>query len=318
MFQRILVPLDGSLRAELALPVAVRLARMTGGSLLFLRVVTMPTDFIWYALEPPFRGQELVATETREASTYLAMKAWEMELAGIAVRTVITSGLPGQELLSCIDRENIDLVIMCHRGVSGSKRQSMGSVAQCVICQSSAPVLILQEGTKQSNQLHPQTPRPVRLLVPLDGSDRAEKVLPPAAFLATALAFPQCGSLHLVHVLTQTNAEKKLRPHMIDDMQAYLQSIRQRMSANGNTQASLFLTASVVAGPDVANTIRRVAEYGLAQPTEKVGAEDTYDAIALTRCGSCGLSGEPVSTIAQSLLMSAHHPLLVVPALQSE
>lgn len=74
MFRHILVPLDGSLRAELALPVAVRLARAAGGSLTLMRIGTMPADAGWYALEPPFRSQELRTAEMRQASTYLAMK----------------------------------------------------------------------------------------------------------------------------------------------------------------------------------------------------------------------------------------------------
>jgi len=42
MFQRILVPLDGSARAEQAFPIAERIARATGGSLTLLRVVETP------------------------------------------------------------------------------------------------------------------------------------------------------------------------------------------------------------------------------------------------------------------------------------
>lgn len=45
MFQRILVPLDGSKYAERAIPVAARLARASGGSLVFVRVVLPPVKF---------------------------------------------------------------------------------------------------------------------------------------------------------------------------------------------------------------------------------------------------------------------------------
>src|SRR5258708_10741874 len=82
MFRHILVLLDGSGRAELALPVAARLARATGASLTLLRMVTLPSDFVWYKLEPPFRDREILTTEMRNASTYLKGKAWEMEVAG--------------------------------------------------------------------------------------------------------------------------------------------------------------------------------------------------------------------------------------------
>jgi nucleotide-binding universal stress UspA family protein len=42
MSQRILVPLDGSVRAEYALPIAARIARASGGSLHLLEVVSPP------------------------------------------------------------------------------------------------------------------------------------------------------------------------------------------------------------------------------------------------------------------------------------
>jgi len=45
MFERILVPLDGSPRAEKALPVAARIARASGGSVTLLQVVSPPIDY---------------------------------------------------------------------------------------------------------------------------------------------------------------------------------------------------------------------------------------------------------------------------------
>lgn len=53
MFRRILVPLDGSERAEQALPVAMRLARASEGSLLLVRVVNTSTSLAPTQREPP-------------------------------------------------------------------------------------------------------------------------------------------------------------------------------------------------------------------------------------------------------------------------
>ena len=52
MFQRILVPLDGSERAERAIPVAARIARNTGSSILFLRVVPFPVEYGIARIQP--------------------------------------------------------------------------------------------------------------------------------------------------------------------------------------------------------------------------------------------------------------------------
>ena len=53
MFSRILVPLDGSERAERAIPIAVRLVRASGGSIILLRVVASPIEPAWQASESP-------------------------------------------------------------------------------------------------------------------------------------------------------------------------------------------------------------------------------------------------------------------------
>src|SRR5689334_5410117 len=46
MFQRILVPLDGSSRAEQALPVAARIARASGATIVLLRAIPLPNEFV--------------------------------------------------------------------------------------------------------------------------------------------------------------------------------------------------------------------------------------------------------------------------------
>jgi len=53
MFQRILVPLDGSAHAERALPLAARIARASRGSVTLLHVVTHPIDAAAYLMQPP-------------------------------------------------------------------------------------------------------------------------------------------------------------------------------------------------------------------------------------------------------------------------
>ena len=69
MFKRILVPLDGSERAEQAPPVAARLARASGGTVILLQVVDTAT-FSYGYLAPPVIGSHL-ETSLNEARKYL-------------------------------------------------------------------------------------------------------------------------------------------------------------------------------------------------------------------------------------------------------
>ncbi|HEV2579523.1 MAG TPA: universal stress protein, partial [Ktedonobacteraceae bacterium] len=88
MFKRILVPLDGSTRAERALTIAARLARASGGSITLLQAVGIPADYRMYAYgaypaQAPVFAQEALTTEKAQAEAYLAtILQWEV-LAGI-------------------------------------------------------------------------------------------------------------------------------------------------------------------------------------------------------------------------------------------
>src|SRR5256885_10911425 len=62
------------------------------------------------------------------------------------------------------------------------------------------PLLVLREGGSVPEERHPGE-QPLRVLVPLDGSDYARAALVPAAYLAAALAVPGQGALHLTHIV---------------------------------------------------------------------------------------------------------------------
>ncbi len=71
MFQRIVVPLDGSARAERALPVAARLAHASGGTVVVLRVVRLATEVLWDPTTDPGIVQKAIAADVEEARAYL-------------------------------------------------------------------------------------------------------------------------------------------------------------------------------------------------------------------------------------------------------
>lgn len=310
MFQRILVPLDGSLCAELALPTAVRLAQATGGVLIFMRVITLPADAGWYALEPPFRTQELLAAQRRQASTYLAIKAWEIELAGITVQRVVTAGMPVPELLAFIEHMKIDLVVMGSRGETNTRRGRMGSVALRVLQQSSVPVLLLREPPHLSSHL---PNHPIHLLALVTGGDRAEAILAPASCLATALSPQQRSSLHLIRLLGPPEARGKSHVQFRDELQARVQQKRMPGWCPTTTLPHLSLATEVVPLSDAATTALRLIKEGPPRE-EKLETQGIYDAIVLTRQGP---QHPYIGSIVQRLLVSTHQPLLVLPPHES-
>lgn len=319
MFQRILVPLDGSERGETALPVAEAIARATGGSLVLVRVVPLPRDTAFSTMEPFALVQEEPATEHQAAAEYLARQQRALEHEGRVVQTRLLVGIPAQHVLSCIETEDIDLVVMCSRGETGLKRWAFGSVAQKVLRHSQAPVFILHESAGKLSNQHPSGRQPVGVLVALDGSSLAEKTLLPALVLSNALSSPEKGLLHLVHVLPlprpghapeQHNAAFQLD---IAAAQAHLKMVETSLLDSAPEEMRYALQASVVGERDIASGIIRVAEDGLPAIDGKE-TQHACDVIALTTHGRSGLERWVMGSIAERLLGGTRLPLLVIPA----
>lgn len=316
MFQHILVPLDGSGRAERAIPVAACIARATEGSLLFVRVVTQPGDSL-SVVEPFVWPQEVAVPADHPASVYLETIARMPELHGIPVQTRVLTGTPAQQILSCIEAQAIDLVILSSRGETGLKRWAFGSVTQKVLRHSTAPVLILHESAGTLSNLHPDGRRPVRVLVTLDGSTLAETALFPAAVLSAALSEPEKGSLHLVRVLPfpepTSTAETLSGARQLDlsaaqmSLQGTEQALRDALQGEGD----LLLHTSVIVHADVAEAIIRAAEEGV-RATAETEAREACDVIAIATHGRSGPARWALGSIAERVLDGTRLPLLVV------
>jgi nucleotide-binding universal stress UspA family protein len=307
MFHHILVPLDGSRRAESALSVAANIARSIGASLLLLHVIPQSMDIPVYPLKPRHLLEEDGASDAYKALlAYMTRIQCSKELQGLHVDTSIATGLVSQRILLCIETQAIDLVVMCSRGATGLKRWTMGSVAQRIVRHSPVPVLVLQEAAGTLCNQHPAGPRPVRVLVALDGSPQAETVLKPAAALSRALSAPEPGALHLVCVIPSPSSTETGSPHLdISEARLYLQmttqAAREELCRAGG---DLLIHTSTVEANNLAEALVRVAE-GLTDV-------DACDTIAIASHGQTGLARRLIGSIAEHLLEKTRLPLLVV------
>lgn len=315
MFHRILVPLDGSERAEQAIPIAARLARKTASSLLFLRVVPFPVEYGITRIQPVSFVSGGMDAEQEEATDYLKGIITRDELEGIGVTTEVVSGLVAPTILAMARTRSVDLIVMCSHGETGFKRWVLGSIAQKIARSSPVPVLVLEAGGPVPSGIHPDPTQPFRVLVALDGSPLAEAALLPAAHLAVALAAPGQATLHLVRVETMSATYGKMRSHAYIDpvlvgqeerqhAKEYLTSIVHRLSTE-LADLRLTFTCSVVVDADVAPALQRIAEYG----SDTVGSSDL---IALATHGRSGLLHLAMGSVTERLLGLTKLPLLIV------
>ncbi len=322
MFQHILVPLDGSARAERAIPVAARLARAASGCVTLLQAVTLPLEIAEQTFESPM-VQGNMAVDREQATDYLARIAAAEELTGVTVMTEVANGNPAQLILAAastqsLDVPPVDLIIIGSHGFTDFKRWALGSVALKVARHSSVPVLVLHERGGGLMDLHPHGVQPVRVLVALDGSAPAEATLEPAAYLSVALSAPAPGVLHVARVIPWPAEEDVHQDEMVtaarklalSEARAYLATVEQRLQTGELAQLHLTITSSVAVRADVAATLIGMAETGAYQ--EDPGTGSSCDVIALATHGRSGLEHWVIGSVTERILGATRLPLLIV------
>lgn len=310
MFKQILVPLDGSARAEQALPIAVSLARATNGTVTLVQAVyPKQTEFMESVGEivlPDILDENLPA-----AQEYLEDIATKRDLKGIRTATKVVTGHPAQAIIEAVNKGNVDLVVMCSHGYTGAMRWSMGSIAEKVARYAPSPVFILHEGCALQPEPGAVAAGRIRVLVPLDGSKQAETTIMPAALLASALSAPLRGELHLTSVVSSTQGRSE---EAIEKTRQYLCSVVERLERHPLTEAGVPLdvqvTWSVALDDDPASGIVQAAENREEGEPAKQGR--ACQVIAMATHGLGGPQQWAVGSTTERVLQTARQPLLIV------
>lgn len=317
MFRRILVPLDGSARAERALPVAARLARALDGTLILVQVVIPPLQPAT-SLAPPLDIEAAILLEERNAaSAYLTQVTQQPELAAIRHESIVLEGSPAEMILDAVQASKTDLLILCSHGRTGLLRWVLGSVAQRLIHHAPIPVLVLRQ---QGPLPLSDDSRPLRALVPLDGSWLAEAAIGPAAALASALAPQRQRIVHLVQVVrlatggsqagARASRDERAKEAALRKVQDYLSHTADRLGQGPLAHPQVKVTCSAIADQDVAGTLVDLAQRGTT--AQGVGNAGSFDLIAMTMQGQGGLQRWMMGSIAERVLSASKVPLLVL------
>lgn len=310
MFKRIVVPLDGSSRAEHALPVAARIARASGGSLVLVQVISPPIDYGGGLAPIPLVTDSVIEADLATVTEYLNTLVRSPVLAGIETRTEVCFGLAAQHIIATAESHECDLVVLCSHGRTGFTRWALGSVAHTLVHQSTIPVLVLRESESMAPLLRFDTARPLCALVPLDGSPLAEAALSPAAHLVAALAATAQGVLHLAQVVKMfpTVAEEgfitELNEEALQRTRTYLTQVEERLQATVK-HFKLSITSSVALENDAASALVHLAEQGTASVSG-------CDLIAISTHGRSGLERWVMGSVTERILTATKLPVLIV------
>ncbi|GCE30139.1 universal stress protein UspA [Dictyobacter alpinus] len=327
MFQKILVPLDGSLYAKRALPVAARIARSTGASLLLVRITYPSIEFTRYPRV--LAGPEELDTEITEAGvelaeSYLRQVATSELLAGIEV-TIQTavSTTTAQTILELADTAKADLIILSSHGYTGLKRWALGGVAHKLTRISSVPLLVIHDENESQHAIASLHPQPLHLMVALDGSAISESILAPALQLGIALAVPESATLHLVQVLpfpekhgrfTTHRAIEEARERIINETYLYLEEVKKRLLSGNLAYPNLQITTSVLVHEDIAHTLVEAAKNTQVLPASvgSIPNTDHIDMLAMATHGRSGLDHWALGSITERVLDTTKQPIFIV------
>lgn len=149
MFQKILVPLDGSAPAENALNLAVDMARCYGGEVTVLQVQEEAMDVGNAAIARATglatgSSDQASAIMRQQAEAYLRDVVLQRMDAGVQILTVVASGQAAECILRFANEQSIDLIVMATHGRTGLRRLAFGSVTEDVLHDAKCPVVVIR------------------------------------------------------------------------------------------------------------------------------------------------------------------------------
>jgi nucleotide-binding universal stress UspA family protein len=305
MYKRILVPLDGSELAELALPYAEELAEKLDSEVILLNVRSSGED----PANPELRTYLSKTVAIVEQNMKKSGEAVPGQKIKVASAIIGSSGLithAAEEIVDYVEKEKISLITMATHGRTGIKRWALGSTADKVVRAAKCPILLVRA--------HISVPRKIKidkLLVPLDGSRLSETVLPHIESLAAKLK-SKVILLHVVvppyhfypvaemagyysgsAIIRVPYSDKELEP-LKEGAKEYLRGISDKI-----TQMGIPASYQTWVGPAADEIIELADEMGV-------------DLVAMSTCGESGFTRWEHGSIATKVLHAGNKPLLLI------
>ena len=154
MFERIIVPLDGSRLSAQAVPYAAEIGKRFDAEVILVRVLATSGEAIAAQVSSLQAAAtlDIIAQEARmkdvdntsNAKRYLMNWAQSLKTQGVKVSYQVTIGSPAKSIMELAQAQQASLIVMMSHGRGWFKRAIMGSVADEILRGSAVPVLIIR------------------------------------------------------------------------------------------------------------------------------------------------------------------------------
>jgi nucleotide-binding universal stress UspA family protein len=297
MFSRMLIPLDGSKTAEKVLPYARRLATVSDVAVELLGVVEMSDIAADIASNEAAYAEALIREAGRNSTEYLENLAKTFRHG--KVRCNVQQGRPEDIIIAAAAADKSTLIAMATHGRSGVTRWLLGSVTEKILRGTLNPLLVVRArgDSKTDGEAALSS-----VIVPLDGSEIAETVLPPVAALAKALKL----QLILVRVYGLPLATYggddyyvpdylELKDQIKDEAEGYLNSKANSLQAQGVAEVSTV-----------------VIEGSAADGIISLAHKTADNLVAMSPYGRSGLQRWVLGSVTEKVVRHCEDPVLIV------
>lgn len=301
MFDTILVPLDGSQLADCVLPHVTAIARPFDAEVTLLRMLETTRTGI------SIQAFDLVNWQINrtKANLYLEKTKAYFQKAKIKTDITVLEGLVADGIAEYARNQGIKLIVLSSHGRSGLNHLGVSSITQKIILSTHASLLLIrahQYGTQTDEPSQAVTYQ--RILVALDGSQRAEIVLP----IITQLAHFHKSQIHLVQVVQTPEMARQMPPTREDlelsknvvtrnqeEAKKYLNQIRSRSHLEG-----VFVKTHLITSDNALVALHQLVE------------QEHIDLVVLSAHGYSGNHQWPYGSTASNFIMYGKTSLLIV------
>ena len=297
MYKRILVPLDGSKVAEQVLPYARYLARKLKIPVDLLGAVDLVGITSSIKTEKALNLDAFISDSVRRSEAYL--ESISKTFPGVAVGRTVSKGKPEEVVIEKAASDRETLIAMATHGRSGIDRWLLGSVAEKVLRGTTNPLLLIRatEHGKSDGEITIAT-----VVVALDGSPLAEKVLPHVTALANEMA---CKTM-------------LLRTYNLSDVMSTFEGYIPNWNALENEakeEAMSYLDGKVreLKSQGLSEVSSRASEKEPAQEIIHVASEEPNSLIAMCTHGRSGVQRWVLGSVTEKVVRHSNNPVLVIP-----
>jgi nucleotide-binding universal stress UspA family protein len=293
MFDPILVPLDGSQLAECVLPQVIAIGQALNSKIVLLHVMDKtPSD-----ASAQFVDLVNWQINKTEAKRYLEGIVGRLEKSGLQAEAIVMEGPVAESIIKFARSQEMKLLILSTHGSSGWSGCGISRVTDEITLSAPTSLLIVRAQPVQEQPYE-------RILVPLDGSWRAENVLPMVALLARF----HRSQIQIIHVVKTPEMARPLPPAQADI------DLANRVVARNREEAIKYLQQVQKVSPLAAIDVqtRLVVSDNAALAIHEIVDRERIDLLALNAHGYSENNQWPYGSMVNNFILYGKVPLLIV------